>query len=42
MKMIAGFNASGVPIAPEAYLRVLNAVSIEPPRPCASTPLVET
>ena len=38
----AGVVPVGVPIAPQAYLTVLNAVSIDPPRPAASTPLVET
>ena len=40
--MIAGAVAVGVPIAPQAYLTVLNAVSIDPPRPAESTPLVAT
>ena len=38
----AGQVPVGVPIAPQAYLTVLNAVSIDPPRPAASVPLVET
>ena len=41
-KITAGAVAVGVPILEQAYLRLLNAVSIDPPRPAASTPLVET
>ena len=40
--MIAGEVPVGVPILEQAYLRVLNAVSTDPPRPAASTPLVAT
>ncbi len=42
IKMIAGAAAVGAPICPQAYLTVLNAVSTDPPRPAASTPLVAT
>ena len=42
IKMMAGVVAVGVPILGQAYLIVLNAVSTDPPRPAASTPLVAT
>ena len=38
----AGVVAVGVPIFCEAYLSVFHAVSIDPPRPATSTPLVAT
>ena len=42
IKIIAGAVPVGVPICEQAYLIVFHAVSTDPPRPAASTPLVAT